>query len=129
MNQCHPYENGQGAGAPTSNDSNTTIGQLRRAMEQFVRQRSWQRFHTPKNLAMSIAIESAELMEHFQWLITEESASRQDLDLAQIADEMADVACYLLSLANALDVDLTSAITAKMARNHQRFPPPPSSDA
>ncbi|RMF37021.1 MAG: nucleotide pyrophosphohydrolase [Planctomycetota bacterium] len=109
---------------PPATDADTTVAQLRGLMDRFVRQRAWQRFHTPKNLAMSVAIEAAELMEHFQWLTTEESTALENLDTEEIADEMADVACYLLSLANALNVDLSSAITKKMARNQQRYPPP-----
>ena len=57
-------------------DSETTVAELRRLVDDFVDQRDWHQFHTPKNLAMSLAIEAAELMEHFQWLTAEQSRDR-----------------------------------------------------
>ncbi len=103
----------------------TTILQLRNLVAQFVRERDWERFHTPKNLASSIAIETAELMEHFQWLTPEESLALrgQPLD-APIAQEMADVLAYLLSLATVLEVDLAAALESKMERNRTKYPAP-----
>jgi len=106
------------------NDDDSTIAQLRAAMQQFVDEREWRRFHTPKNLAMSLAIEAAELMEHFQWVDVAESAARGH-DPARreaIEDELADVCCYLLSLANALDVDLSSAVRNKLVKNARKYP-------
>ena len=105
-------------------DGTTTVARLREAVQAFVDERDWRQFHTPKNLAMSLAIEAAELMEHFQWLSVEESVvrgrdpSRRDA----IAEEIADVGCYLLSLANALEIDLSDAIEAKLARNAAKYP-------
>ncbi|MFM8173206.1 MAG: nucleotide pyrophosphohydrolase [Pirellulaceae bacterium] len=103
----------------------TTILQLRNLVAQFVRERDWERFHTPKNLASSIAIETAELMEHFQWLSAEESQALrgQALD-SPIAQEMADVLAYLLSLATVLEVDLAAALESKMERNRRKYPAP-----
>jgi len=103
----------------------TTILELRNLVAQFVRERDWERFHTPKNLAASIAIETAELMEHFQWLTPEESLSLrgQSLD-SPIAQEMADVLAYLLSLATVLEVDLAAALESKMERNRRKYPAP-----
>jgi NTP pyrophosphatase (non-canonical NTP hydrolase) len=103
----------------------TTILQLRNLVAQFVHERDWERFHTPKNLASSIAIETAELMEHFQWLTPEESLALrgQPLD-APIAQEMADVLAYLLSLATVLEVDLAAALESKMERNRRKYPAP-----
>jgi dCTP diphosphatase len=77
-------------------DTNTTIGELRQAVEQFVAARQWERYHTPKNLAMSIAIEAAELMEHFQWSTDEEGARllQDPAAHAEVADELADVVLY-----------------------------------
>jgi dCTP diphosphatase len=93
-------------------------------MRQFVAERQWEKYHRPKNLAMSLAIETAELMEHFQWLDHEESAAlaRDAAARQDIADEMADVLSFLLSLANSLDVDLAAAFEAKMARNELKYP-------
>jgi dCTP diphosphatase len=105
-------------------DRVTTLGELRRLMAEFVAERDWQPFHDPKNLAMSIAIEAAELMEHFQWVSSAALADR----LAEpgrreaIADEVADVLCFVLSLANALDLDLAAAVAAKMRKNAAKYP-------
>lgn len=105
-------------------DDSTTVGSLRAAMRQFVAARDWEGFHSPKNLAMSIAIEAAELMEHFQWYTPEESAARlQEPHIrAAVADEIADVLLYCLSLANATGIDLADAVVAKLDRNEGRFP-------
>lgn len=100
------------------------MAQLREAMQAFVDERDWRQFHAPKNLAMSLAIEAAELMEHFQWLDVAESITlgRDPSRREQIADEIADVCCYLLSLVNALDLDLSSAVRAKLLKNARKYP-------
>ena len=106
------------------NDQSTTTGQLRELVQRFVEARDWQVFHAPKNLAMSISIETAELMEHFQWLTVEQSREvheRPEL-MAEIRDEMADVFCYLLALANSLEIDLSQAVEVKMASNEKKYP-------
>ena len=89
-------------------DTNTTISQLRAEVDQFVQERDWGKYHTPKNLGMSIAIEAAEIMEHFQW-----HSSEQTVDLVQepkfkkmVADELADVLVYCLILANQAEIDI-----------------------
>ena len=91
-------------------------------MADFVAQRNWQRFHRPKSLAMSVTIEAAELMEEFQWCDDESSRTVHAKHKQDIASEMADVFSYLLSLANALDVDLAEAFETKMRLNEQRYP-------
>lgn len=105
-------------------DQETTVADLRRLVAEFVDRRDWHQFHSPKNLSMSMAIETAELMEHFQWL--SQDASRQigsrPEKLQQIADELADVLCYALAMANQLDLDLSTAIHAKMVKNEQKYP-------
>jgi dCTP diphosphatase len=105
-------------------DKDTTIDDLRRLVGQFVRERNWDQFHTPKNLVMALAIEAAELMEHFQWLTPDESAALrlQSDQLAEVADELADVACYALALCNALEIDLSTAVRGKMLKNAQKYP-------
>jgi NTP pyrophosphatase (non-canonical NTP hydrolase) len=107
-----------------STDTHTTIGDLRQAVDDFVNERDWRPFHSPKNLAMSIAIESAELMEHFQWLSPNEAqaAVADPATLAAVADELADVLIYCLSLANALHVDVSSALLTKLGINAARYP-------
>jgi len=105
-------------------DVATTVAELRQLMRAFVAERDWEQFHTPKNLAMSLAIEAAELMECFQWVDTAES-QRRGADPAHrepIAEELADVLCYLLSLANALDLDLSTAMRRKLVKNAVKYP-------
>ncbi|HLJ10851.1 MAG TPA: nucleotide pyrophosphohydrolase [Planctomycetaceae bacterium] len=105
-------------------DETATVLQLRQAVQTFVDERDWRRFHTPKNLAMSLAIEAAELMEHFQWLDHAESIARgrDPAQRPEIADEIADVCCYVLSIANALEIDLSEAVQAKLLKNAQKYP-------
>jgi NTP pyrophosphatase (non-canonical NTP hydrolase) len=105
-------------------DDVTTVAELRQRVADFVAARDWEKFHAPKNISMALAIEAAELMEHFQWITAQ--ASRQvgaDRDkLAAVGEEMADVFCYLLALANELDVDLAETLQAKMVKNEQKYP-------
>ena len=105
-------------------DSETTIARLRRIVNDFVDQRDWHQFHTPKNLAMSLGIEAAELMEHFQWLTAEQSRAvvEQPEKLSSIGEELADVLCYALAMANELGLDLSSALRDKIAKNAQKYP-------
>lgn len=107
-----------------ASDGETTVMELKNAVAAFVAARDWQPFHTPKNLSMSVAIEAAELMECFQWLTDEQSqASANDSGLhAAAADELADVLIYCLSLGNALEIDLTSAVLDKLRTNETRYP-------
>jgi dCTP diphosphatase len=105
-------------------DAHTTVGDLRDAVATFVDNRDWRPFHSPKNLAMSIAIEAAELMEHFQWLTGEEAqaAVEDPGERAAVAEELADVIIYCLSLSNALDLDISSAVLGKLETNEHRYP-------
>ncbi len=105
-------------------DEQTTIAQLRATMAQFVAEREWNQFHAPKNLAISIAIETAELMEHFQWISVQ--ASRRDQlsteSVQAIGEEIADVFCYLLALVNELDLDLSETFAAKFEKTRKKYP-------
>ena len=105
-------------------DETTTIATLKDAVRRFAAERDWEPFHSPKNLAMALAIETAELMEHFVWVDSE--VSRQVVvDPAQrqaVADELADVACLLLNLSLSTGIDLSDAIAAKMQRNTIKYP-------
>jgi dCTP diphosphatase len=105
-------------------DTHTTVGTLRQAVADFVDEREWRPFHTPKNLSMSIAIEAAELMERFQWLTTEETqeAVGDPAELVAVTDELADIVIYCLSLSNALDLDVSSAVLGKLQTNEHRYP-------
>jgi dCTP diphosphatase len=105
-------------------DAATTLESLKQAVWRFADERAWHPFHNPKNLVMGLAIETAELMEHFLWV--EGSVSRYVADDAEkrtaISDEMADVACHLFNLANSLKIDLSEAVTAKLAKNAKKYP-------
>lgn len=105
-------------------DAVTPLGELRRLMADFVAERDWEQFHTPKNLAMSLAIEAAELMEPFQWLTPEASLKLKDDPerLEHVGEELADVLCYALALANRLELDITQAVINKLAKNRKRYP-------
>lgn len=109
---------------PSMPDSTTTVAQLREIVRQFVDERDWQRFHAPKNISMALAIEAAELMEHFQWI--DAAASRQLSDdpekLAAVAEELADVIGYSFALANELGIDVSEAIRNKMVKNRLKYP-------
>lgn len=107
-------------------DSNITVADLRNMVREFVFARNWESFHTPKNLAMALSIEAAEIMEHFQWLTPAESiAIRTDQQRREaVAEELCDVLAYLLSLANALDVDVASSFAKKMQKNALKYPVP-----
>jgi len=95
---------------------------LREAMRAFVREREWDRFHSPKNLAAALAVEAAELLEHFQWLTEVESESLPPERREAVAHELADVLLYLVRLADRLDVDLLAAAQRKMALNAAKYP-------
>ena len=103
-------------------DDQITLQQLKEKMAAFVAERDWQQFHTPKNLSMSISIEAAELMEHFQWLTIEQSKNLEPDALADIGEELADIVIYSLSLSNALGLDLSKTVLAKMEKNIRKYP-------
>ena len=95
---------------------------LRDRLRQFVAERDWDKFHSPKNLAMALSVEAAELQEHFQWLSEAESARLPPEKHAQVQDELADVLVYLVRLADKLDVDLLAAAAAKIEKNALKYP-------
>lgn len=105
-------------------DEKTTIDELKRLVEQFVHDRDWHQFHSPKNLSMALAIEAAELMEHFQWLDLEQSrAVARDADKrGAVGEELADVVCYALAMANELGIDVSDALRDKMTKNARKYP-------
>jgi NTP pyrophosphatase (non-canonical NTP hydrolase) len=105
-------------------DQQTTVAELREIVRRFVDERDWHQFHSPKNLSMALAIEVAELMEHFQWITTEASwqTSQDAAQREAIREEVADVFCYVLALSNELDLDLSEALTDKMVKNAKKYP-------
>lgn len=98
------------------------VEELQEELKKFRDERDWKKFHTPKDLSVAITLEAAELIEHFLWKDAEEINGYVEKHRGEIADEVADVAIYLLNLCNVLDVDLTSAIRNKIRRNRERYP-------
>ena len=105
-------------------DGDTTLADLKTLVRQFVEERAWQPFHSPKNLAMGVAVEAAELRECFLWVDLPGSyeAAKDAKKREAIADEMADVFCYLLNLSNVIGIDLSDALRAKLVKNALKYP-------
>src|ERR1700674_2135239 len=95
---------------------------LRDPLRQFPAERDWDQFHSPKNLAIALNVEAAELLEHFQWLSDTESAAIPTEKRAKVREELADVLLYLIRLADKLDVDLALAAAEKISTNAEKYP-------
>ena len=98
------------------------LEKLRDDIRAFASERDWEQFHTPKNLVMALAVESAELMEHFQWLTPEQSLNLKAETKGKVAEEIADVLIYLVRLSDILGVDLLDAAFNKMGMNRAKYP-------
>jgi NTP pyrophosphatase (non-canonical NTP hydrolase) len=105
-----------------SKASSDSLTGLRDRLRRFAAERDWEQFHTPKNLAMSAAIEAAEIMEHFQWLTPVQSATLPEAKRAEVAHEIADVMLYLVRLADMLDIDPVAAAHEKIGLNARKYP-------
>lgn len=95
---------------------------LRESLRRFAEDRDWGQFHTPKNLAVSLSIEAAEVLEHFQWLTDEQSKNLSPEQRDKVALEIADVLLYLLQLADKLQIDPVAAAKNKLAINAEKYP-------
>jgi len=91
-------------------------------LKRFARERDWRQFHSPKNLSMALAVEAAELLEHFQWLTEEQSRAVDPEKLAEIKDEIGDVLIYLVRLADELGIDPLEAANQKLEKNEKKYP-------
>jgi dCTP diphosphatase len=98
------------------------LDELRVQVRAFVAERDWDRFHSPKNLAMALSVEASELVELFQWLTEEESGALDGGRRLRVADELADVLWFLVRLADRLDIDLLEAAERKLAANAAKYP-------
>ncbi|UCD28811.1 MAG: nucleotide pyrophosphohydrolase [Planctomycetota bacterium] len=107
-----------------STDQDTTVAELRQLIADFIRERDWEQFHDPKNLAMAIGTEAAELMEHFRWVKNDESRDMAcDPEVkAKAGEELADILAFVLSFANTAGIDITTSLKAKMAKNDKKYP-------
>ena len=95
---------------------------LRDALREFAAERDWERFHSPKNLAMALAVEAGELMEHFQWLSEAQSEALSDDKRREVGYELADVFIFTMRLAERLEVDLPQLVEEKIKINEQKYP-------
>jgi NTP pyrophosphatase (non-canonical NTP hydrolase) len=95
---------------------------LRKRIAEFARERDWDQFHSPKNLAMALIVEAAELVEHFQWLRQEESHKLPPDKRQEVEGELADILVYLVRIADRLDIDLLAAAYEKMCSNEAKYP-------
>jgi NTP pyrophosphatase (non-canonical NTP hydrolase) len=98
------------------------LDDLAARLRAFARERDWEQFHAPKNLAMALAVEAAELMEHFQWLTEQESGELPPRAKQKAAEELADVFIYTVRLADRLGVELEPAVEAKIRANAAKYP-------
>ena len=96
--------------------------ELTRELREFASERDWEQFHSPKNLAMALSVEAAEIVEHFQWLTQEESLNLKPEKLAEISDEVGDVLIYLTRLADRLGIDPLQAAMQKVEKNREKYP-------
>jgi dCTP diphosphatase len=99
-----------------------SLSELRTRINQFVRERDWEQFHSPKNLAMAMIVEAAELVEHFQWDTLEESRQMTAEKREQVGHELADTFVYLLRIAEVTGIDLIAAANAKIELNALKYP-------
>ena len=98
------------------------LGALRRRLVEFAAKRDWDQFHNPKNLAMALAGEAGEVLEHFQWLTFEQASDLPAETRAEVALECADVLLFLLRLCDKLDIDLAKAARKKLVLNAKKYP-------
>ena len=103
------------------NDKQTSIKQLKELVDDFITERAWKKYHQPKNIAVSVVLEASELLEHFQW----SPPASEEIDEKkkhEIGEELCDVLAYLLSLANVLNIDVSSSMVEKMRKNRAKYP-------
>jgi NTP pyrophosphatase (non-canonical NTP hydrolase) len=106
------------------NDADTSLQEIKDRVLAFAKERDWEQFHSPKNLSMAIAAETAELMEHFLW----QSPEQSHVDLgatklrAKVEEELADVFIFAIEFANVTGIDIAAIIENKMKRNAEKYP-------
>ena len=104
-------------------DDTTTVQDLKTVVENFVEERDWAQFHSPKNLSMALAVEASELMDLFKWKTVEEAQEEmKDKLLEDAADELADIMIYSIAFANRNGIDIAKAVTSKMEKNKAKYP-------
>lgn len=99
-----------------------SLADIQLAVDNFANERDWDKFHTPKNLAMALTVEASELLEHFQWLEGETSHQLPPTTHQAVREEIADVQVYLARLADKLDIDIFQAVEEKIQKNKKNYP-------
>ena len=100
----------------------TSLTELTKSIQEFAEERDWEQFHSPKNLSMALAVEASEIMEIFQWLTEDQSRNLPEEKLAELRDEIGDVAIYLLRLSDKLGIDPIAAAESKIVANTRKYP-------
>lgn len=105
-------------------DKNTTFNEIKQLLKKFDDERDWHQYHHPKELAISISLESAELLEHFQW---EDKKPIDDIksnakQMSSLTEELADIIIYALNFANQLDIDVSDVVKSKLEKNAEKYP-------
>jgi dCTP diphosphatase len=103
-------------------EEESEVDELTYNIRRFIAERDWEQFHSPKNLAMALSVEVAEVVEHFQWLTEEQSRSLPPDKLTGVREEIGDVMIYLTELADELGIDLLEAAKAKVEINTRKYP-------
>ncbi len=108
----------------TLNDQSATVAVLKERVKGFVQERNWEKYHNPKDLAESISIEAAELLEVFQWASAEKALDFKNdpTRLRRVREELADVLIYCLSMTNSMELDLSVTITDKLVADSVKYP-------
>lgn len=107
---------------PKMSDKKVTIQELKDIIQDFMNARDWTQFHNPKNLTISITLEAAELMEHFQWTDIEQSIEKANKNSEEIKEEVADIVILIMRFCNLYNIDLSQAIIDKMEKNGKKYP-------
>jgi dCTP diphosphatase len=98
------------------------VAQLQKRLREFATARDWEKFHTPKNLAMALVGEGGELLEIFQWLTEQEAITLDEEDRSRVSEELADIQIYLVRLADVLNVSIAQAVEEKLVENDEKYP-------
>ena len=98
------------------------IEELQKKIASFAKERDWEQFHTPKNLACALSVESSELLEIFQWMSRDEEENLSSEIKQRTSEEISDIFVYLVRLADVLNIDLEKSITQKMQQNAEKYP-------
>lgn len=101
---------------------NSEVKQYQEKLRKFAKERKWEQFHSPKNVACALSVEASELLEIFQWLTEDQSHKLNEKQLSEVRDEISDVFLYLVKLADILDINLSKSLDQKMVKNEKKYP-------